>query len=131
MAEKTQQIMDPKMDSGHHAPGETLHEDYDILRKLLPEEVLGIMDQMLCYEVNFSLWDNYAAVHNSDTDPRSRRWHGTRVIRYHNPSSHHYILIDYYGRSRRRCMKPASIGTRYLSRGIKCYIWFYGHIAWA
>ena len=45
------QIMDPKMDSGHLEPGETLEDVYDVERRLLPEEVLGIMDQMLCYEV--------------------------------------------------------------------------------
>lgn len=43
--------MDPKMDSGYLAPGEMLEDDYDVLRELLPEEVIGIMDQMLCYEV--------------------------------------------------------------------------------
>jgi hypothetical protein len=43
--------MDPKMDSGFLQPGETLEEDYDALRTLLPEEVLGIMDQLLCYEM--------------------------------------------------------------------------------
>lgn len=45
------QIMDPKMDSGYLQPGETLEDQYDVSRKLLPAEVLGIMDQMLCYEV--------------------------------------------------------------------------------
>lgn len=43
--------MDPKMDSGYLQPGEALEDEYDVLRKLLPEEVLGIMDQMLCFEV--------------------------------------------------------------------------------
>lgn len=43
--------MDPKMDSGYLAPGETLEDDYVVLGELLPEEVIGIMDQMLCYEV--------------------------------------------------------------------------------
>lgn len=43
--------MDPKMDSGYLAPGETLEDDYNVLGELLPEEVIGIMDQMLCYEV--------------------------------------------------------------------------------
>lgn len=43
--------MDPKMDSGCLAPGETLEDDYDVLGELLPEEVIEIMDQMLCYEV--------------------------------------------------------------------------------
>lgn len=39
------------MDSGCLAPGESLDEDYDVRRTLLPEEVLGIMDQLLCHEV--------------------------------------------------------------------------------
>lgn len=39
------------MDSGHLEPGETLEDEYDVLRKLLPEEVIGIMDQILCHEV--------------------------------------------------------------------------------
>ncbi|EEQ34004.1 conserved hypothetical protein [Microsporum canis CBS 113480] len=47
----TVQIMDSKMDSGYLAPGETLDHNYDVMRELLPEEVLGIMDQLLCYEV--------------------------------------------------------------------------------
>jgi N-alpha-acetyltransferase 35, NatC auxiliary subunit len=45
------QIMDSKLDSGHLQPGETLEDEYDVLRSLLPEEVLGIMDQILCHEV--------------------------------------------------------------------------------
>ena len=43
--------MDPKMDSGYLKPGETLEDEYDVTRELLPKELLGIMDQMLCYEV--------------------------------------------------------------------------------
>ncbi|KAF2755619.1 hypothetical protein EJ05DRAFT_108735 [Pseudovirgaria hyperparasitica] len=43
--------MDPKMDSGFLKPGETLDDNYDVSRALLPEEVVGIMDQLLCYEV--------------------------------------------------------------------------------
>lgn len=39
------------MDSGFLQPGETLEEDYDTLTPLLPEEVIGIMDQLLCYEM--------------------------------------------------------------------------------
>lgn len=49
-----QQIMDPKMDSGYLQPGETLEDEYDVKRELLPTELLGIMDQMLCYEVGVS-----------------------------------------------------------------------------
>lgn len=43
--------MDPKMDSGYLRPGESLEYDYDPLRPLLPEEVIGIMDQLLCHEM--------------------------------------------------------------------------------
>ncbi|EZF34210.1 hypothetical protein H109_03102 [Trichophyton interdigitale MR816] len=45
------EIMDSKMDSGYLAPGETLDHSYDVMKELLPEEVIGIMDQLLCYEV--------------------------------------------------------------------------------
>lgn len=43
--------MDPKMDSGCLAPGDSLDEDYDVKRPLLPTEVLGIIDQLLSHEV--------------------------------------------------------------------------------
>jgi N-alpha-acetyltransferase 35, NatC auxiliary subunit len=46
------QIMDSKMDSGHLDPGETLEDEYDVLQSMLPEEVIGIMDQILCHEVS-------------------------------------------------------------------------------
>ena len=45
------QIMDPKMDSGCVDPGEEFDETYDVTRSLLPEEVIGIIDQLLCHEV--------------------------------------------------------------------------------
>lgn len=41
------------MDSGYLATEETLEDNYDVLKELLPEEVIGIMDQMLCHEVGF------------------------------------------------------------------------------
>lgn len=40
------------MDSGCLAPGESLDEDYDVTRPLQAEEVLGIIDQLLCHEVS-------------------------------------------------------------------------------
>lgn len=43
--------MDPKMDSGYLAPGESAEAEYNVMRSLLPEEVIGIMDQLLCHEV--------------------------------------------------------------------------------
>lgn len=39
------------MDSGYLAPGETMEDEYDFAQALLPEEVLGIIDQLLCHEV--------------------------------------------------------------------------------
>jgi len=43
------------MDSGYIGPGENqaqaLEDDYDVTRQLTPEEVLGIMDELLCHEV--------------------------------------------------------------------------------
>ena len=41
------------MDSGFLNSGESAEHDYDVLRKLLPEEIIGIMDQVLCFEVGF------------------------------------------------------------------------------
>lgn len=43
--------MDPKMDSGCVKPGDEFEELYDVSRPLLPEEVIGIIDQLLCHEV--------------------------------------------------------------------------------
>lgn len=43
--------MDPKMDTGFLAAGETMDDDYDVGTNLLPEEVLGIIDQLFCLEV--------------------------------------------------------------------------------
>ncbi|KAJ5084874.1 hypothetical protein NUU61_009453 [Penicillium alfredii] len=49
------EIMDSKMDSGYIAPGENhaqaLEDDYDVRRALTPEEVVGLMDQLLCHEM--------------------------------------------------------------------------------
>jgi len=43
--------MDPKMDIGYVAPDEdSTLDDFDPLSFILPEEIIGIMDQMLCHE---------------------------------------------------------------------------------
>ncbi|KAJ6786420.1 hypothetical protein PWT90_04042 [Aphanocladium album] len=49
------QIGDPKMDSGCVAPGEKFEEEYDVSRRLLPEEVLGIIDELICHEISWHL----------------------------------------------------------------------------
>ncbi|KAL8670100.1 MAG: hypothetical protein Q9168_005345 [Polycauliona sp. 1 TL-2023] len=43
--------MDPKMDSGFLAAGETLEDEFDVLKELLPEEIVGLMDQILRHEM--------------------------------------------------------------------------------
>lgn len=44
--------MDPKMDSGFMMPEkDAIVDNFDPLKPVLPEEIIGIMDQMLCYEV--------------------------------------------------------------------------------
>ncbi|KAL9104451.1 MAG: hypothetical protein Q9163_000603 [Psora crenata] len=45
------EMMDPKMDSGYLVDGETLEDDYNVLRDLLPGEAIGVMDQLLCFEM--------------------------------------------------------------------------------
>ena len=41
------------MDSGFLEPGETMDDDYDLSQALLPEEIIGIIDQLLCHEVRY------------------------------------------------------------------------------
>lgn len=43
--------MDRKMDSGCLEHGETMEDEYDFCQTLLPEEIIGIIDQLLCHEV--------------------------------------------------------------------------------
>lgn len=46
------QIMDPKMDSGLLIPDKDAAVDnFDPLQNMLPEEIIGIMDQLLSFEV--------------------------------------------------------------------------------
>ena len=119
MLRKVAQIMDPKMDSGYLAPGETLDDDYDVLRDLLPEEVIGIMDQMLCYEVwiLFSLAVALSLYYKLQRQSVLiilipgiiRRWHGIWDIRLRNRCLHPSISIYYFGPSLERSKKLALI----------------------
>ncbi|KAL8660163.1 MAG: hypothetical protein Q9226_000069 [Calogaya cf. arnoldii] len=43
--------MDPKMDSGFLTEGETLEDEFNVSKELLPEEMIGLMDQILCHEM--------------------------------------------------------------------------------
>ncbi|KAI0428182.1 Mak10 subunit, NatC N-terminal acetyltransferase-domain-containing protein [Xylaria sp. FL1042] len=49
------EIMDRKMDSGVLNEGESLDEEYDVARNVLPEEILGIIDELLCLEMAWHL----------------------------------------------------------------------------
>ncbi|KAM4059971.1 mak10 subunit, natC n(alpha)-terminal acetyltransferase domain-containing protein [Hirsutella rhossiliensis] len=49
------EIGDPKMDSGCVKAGDEFEELYDVSRPLLPEEVLGIIDQLLCHEMSWHM----------------------------------------------------------------------------
>ncbi|KAG0648103.1 mak10 [Hyphodiscus hymeniophilus] len=45
------EVMDRKMDSGYLEPGETMEDEYDFGQALLPEEIIGIIDQLLFHEM--------------------------------------------------------------------------------
>lgn len=122
--------MDPKMDSGFLAPGESLDDDYDVLRKLLPEEVIGIIDQLICFEVGIRCAFNIPMWTKSDADDRANRWRGIWVIHYHSRCSLPATLTGYYGQSRRLYSKRASIVGKKPVRITYFCIWFYEHIAW-
>lgn len=47
------------MDSGCVEPGDEFEELYDVARPLLPEEVLGIIDQLICHEVCFNFHSKF------------------------------------------------------------------------
>jgi ABC-type microcin C transport system permease subunit YejB len=81
--------MDPKMDSGYLKPGETMQDDYDFAQALLPEEIIGIIDQLLCHEVRDLVWE---MVFEADLD----RWRGIWVIRLLKLSLPVCILIGYW-----------------------------------
>ncbi|KAK0386522.1 hypothetical protein NLU13_6357 [Sarocladium strictum] len=49
------EIMDPKMDSGCVDAGEEFEETYDVSRSLRPEEVIGIIDELICHEMSWHM----------------------------------------------------------------------------
>lgn len=50
------------MDSGYLDPlenhAQALEDDYDVKRELAPEEVVGIMDELLCHEVGTAFYSS-------------------------------------------------------------------------
>lgn len=59
------------MDSGCVDSQDELEELYDVTKPLLPEEVLGIIDQLICHEVSKYLY------HVTTLALIVVRWHGT------------------------------------------------------
>lgn len=78
------------MDSGFLAEGEPLEDTFNVLTELLPEEVVGLMDQMLCHEVSLAALPGATLISSniSDADPRFHRWRGIWVIH----SQRHFSL---------------------------------------
>ncbi|KAL5083399.1 hypothetical protein Trisim1_001503 [Trichoderma cf. simile WF8] len=73
------EIMDPKMDSGCSTTEAEVEHLYDVSKPLLPEEVLGIIDQLLCHEMSWhlgyplsqTLFTSFYVEALSTPDPRS------------------------------------------------------------
>lgn len=118
------------MDSGHLEPGETLEDDYDVLRELLPEEIIGIMDQMLCFEV-IPTHEHYKAINNSDTDTRYGRWRGIWALHSRSLCSLRCTSTGCYGLSRRVWKMHVSNVMRPRDPETSWYILYFGLIAWA
>lgn len=101
-------MMDPKMDSGYLGPGENhaqaLEDDYDIMRELAPEEVVGIMDKLLCHEVG-------SVVSAIGALLMLYRWHGIWDTHFLKRSSHPYTLTHCYGPYPRQSKTPGLIVT--------------------
>lgn len=103
------------MDSGVLADNETFEDDFDVLREILPGELIGLMDQILCHEVRFlgtSFGIRVLESNISDADSRPARWHGIWVTRSHSPYSLRIILTGYCGPNPRIWKRPALVGKR-------------------
>jgi hypothetical protein len=46
--------MDPKMDTGFVAPGDTFECEFDVNQPVSASQVIGIMDELLCHEVTIN-----------------------------------------------------------------------------
>jgi hypothetical protein len=95
-------VLDPKMDQGF---GEDLEDEYDVSRPLLPEEVIGIMDQTLCLEVRQNRTSRVLAALRLHLN----RLAGTSASPCRKLYSHPSTLIDSYGLSLEHWKKLNSI----------------------
>ena len=94
------------MDSGYLEPGETMEDEYDFSQALLPEEIIGIIDQLLCQEVEFY------RTQKVKTRLTASRWLGTEDIPFHRQYSPACISTD-------SCHQPLSISIRHYLIGVK------------
>lgn len=83
--------MDPKLDSGYVGPGESIDDEYDVMRPLSPEQTIGVMDQLLCQEVSGGDGRD-----QDDGVDGTRRWHGIWEVRYRKRCSRPYTWIGYW-----------------------------------
>ena len=113
------------MDSGYLEDGETLEDDYDVLRELLPGEVVGIIDQMTCYEV--TLCSTIVRERHSDADGRFCRWHGIWAIHFLRPFLHPSTSTDSYGPSQKTLRKLALTEVTYSLAATNGYTSFFEH----
>ena len=117
--------MDSKMDSGFLKPGETLEDDYDVLRPLEPAEVLGIIDGLLSSEVVASNLGVALLLMPS-------RLRGIWVTLCPKRCSPVYISTNSCGRSQNVAKMLALLATQMSTvGGTRTYIWSCGLIAWA
>lgn len=78
------QIMDPKMDSGVTIPEvDAVVERFDPLLNSQPEEILWIMDELLCFEVS-----SHSLVSIDESYLTCSRWYGMTAIHSPRHSSH-------------------------------------------
>ena len=76
------------MDGGFLEPGETMDDEYDYSMDLLPEEVMGIIDQLLLHEVSLVRCSlNFLADRT--------RLHGIWATHCHKQSSPACMLTEY------------------------------------
>ena len=88
------------MDSGYLGPGETLDDDYDVLRPLLPGQVIGIMDQLICFEVGLCSPEiSFLRATYLMLILGLVRLPGIWVTHFLNHCLAHFILRSYFGRN--------------------------------
>jgi Mak10 subunit, NatC N(alpha)-terminal acetyltransferase len=86
------------MDNGYLAPGETLEDEYDVVKPLLPHEIIGIMDQLLCHEVKIPPIDS---IYTEQLIHLGARWHGIKETRFLRRYSLRSILTNCFQHHRK------------------------------